>query len=138
LHGGRPSYRPDSQDELQFQQQHGISNVRTSSLKTTPMKPSEKEEHFFRTHELKARLQKAAEEQQKIAEMERHRLRELHWMHCPKCGQKLDQEHYGTVEVDVCPSCKGLWLDANELEAIFVAETNKGNLFQKFLKVLRA
>jgi Zn-finger nucleic acid-binding protein len=39
------------------------------------------------------------------------------------------------VEVDVCAGCKGLWLDANELEAIM--ESAKGsNPFQSFLKIL--
>ena len=100
-----------------------------------PVKPSESEEKYFRELELKMRLEKAAKEQQTTAEAEKRRLKELHWLHCPKCGQQLRQERYGEVEVDVCAGCKGLWLDANELDAIL--ESAKGsNPFRSFLKIL--
>jgi hypothetical protein len=80
------------------------------------------------------RLQKLELEQQATAETEKRRLRELHWMRCPKCGQELATEHYGPVEIDLCPSCRGLWLDANELETIVASESS---LFHSCLKVLR-
>lgn len=100
-----------------------------------PIKPSENEEKYFRELELKTRLEKLAKEQQATAEAEKRRLKELHWLHCPKCGQTLVQERYGKVEVDVCAGCKGLWLDANELETIM--EGAKGsNPFRSFLKIL--
>jgi uncharacterized protein len=98
------------------------------------MRPSENEEKFFKEHELNRRLQKSAEEQKALAASEQARLKQLHWMHCPKCGNRLAVEKYGEVEVDVCPSCKGLWLDANELETI-IASTNKSP-FSSFLKIL--
>jgi len=100
-----------------------------------PVKPSENEEKYFRELELKARLEKLAKEQQATAEAEKRRLKELHWLHCPKCGQSLEQAHYGAVEVDVCPSCKGLWLDANELDAI-LQSSRGGGPFRSFLKIL--
>lgn len=103
-----------------------------------PFTPSENEEKFFKEQELQQRMQKLAEEEKRMAEAEKCRLKELHWLHCPKCGQTLGQEIYGTVEVDVCPSCKGLWLDANELESILTANADKGNPFRAFLKVLGA
>lgn len=100
-----------------------------------PIRPSENEEKFFKEHELKLRLQKAADEQKAMAEAEKKRLKELHWMHCPKCGHSLVMEKYGDVEIDVCPSCKGIWLDANELETI-LASANKGP-FGSFLRLLK-
>jgi len=100
-----------------------------------PVKPSENEEKYFRELELKMRLEKLAKEQETIADAEKRRLKELHWLHCPKCGQKLGQEHYGDVEVDVCASCRGLWLDANELETI-LQEAKGSNPFRSFLKIL--
>ncbi|MEI6501322.1 MAG: zf-TFIIB domain-containing protein [Armatimonadota bacterium] len=37
-------------------------------------------------------------------------------MNCPVCDEKLREvEKYG-VEIDVCPGCKGVWLDRGELE----------------------
>jgi uncharacterized protein len=39
-------------------------------------------------------------------------------MQCPVCDDKLREiEKYG-VMVDICPSCKGVWLDRGELEKI--------------------
>jgi uncharacterized Zn finger protein (UPF0148 family) len=82
---------------------------------------------------LKLRLQKAAEEQKNMAAAEKKRLKDMHWMHCPKCGHPLVAEPYGKVEVDVCPACKGIWLDANELETII---RSKNKVFGSFLKIL--
>jgi Zn-finger nucleic acid-binding protein len=44
-------------------------------------------------------------------------------MDCPVCGDKLRAvEKYG-VEVDICPGCKGVWLDRGELEKILAADS---------------
>ncbi|MEI6084113.1 MAG: zf-TFIIB domain-containing protein [Verrucomicrobiota bacterium] len=100
-----------------------------------PLKPSDNEEVYFREQELKKTLEKSRQEQAAMAGAEKNRLKELHHMHCPKCGQKLVVEKYGAVEVDVCGGCRGLWLDANELDAI-VENTKKRGAFHSFLKVL--
>lgn len=34
---------------------------------------------------------------------------------CPRCGGLMDFEHAEDVEVDVCLSCHGVWLDSGEL-----------------------
>ena len=98
------------------------------------MKPSKIEDQQIWEHELNLRLQKLEAEQQATAEAEKRRLKELHWMHCPKCGQELATENYGPVEIDLCPSCRGLWLDANELETILA---NESGVLRSFLKILR-
>jgi acetyl-CoA carboxylase beta subunit len=100
-------------------------------------KASEKEEQYFREQELKARLHKLAQEQKAMAADEKRRLKEQHWMHCPKCGQQLAVEKNGVVEIDVCPHCKGLWLDAHELDQIIMEHHAKEPL-HRFLKVLGA
>lgn len=39
-------------------------------------------------------------------------------MQCPVCDEKLREiERYG-VTVDICPACKGVWLDRGELEKV--------------------
>ena len=81
-------------------------------------------------------MHQASAEQHAIAEDEKRRLKEHHWMHCPKCGHKLHLEKYEKVEVDVCASCKGVWLDANELETII--ESSNSGVFRSFLKALKA
>jgi len=35
---------------------------------------------------------------------------------CPRCGGLMDLERADDVEVDVCLSCNGVWLDEGELE----------------------
>ncbi len=100
-----------------------------------PIVPSENEERFFKEHELRLRMQLLEQKQQALAESEKQRLKDLHYMHCPKCGQKLDTEKYGNVEVDVCPSCKGMWLDSQELEQI-IESTRVSATFKKFLSAI--
>jgi Zn-finger nucleic acid-binding protein len=39
-------------------------------------------------------------------------------MKCPRCGSVLNAVEYDDVEVEVCSSCKGEWLQAGELEKI--------------------
>jgi hypothetical protein len=102
-----------------------------------PMKPSQKEEQYFLEQEAKRLRAKALQNQAAMADDEKKQLKELHYMHCPKCGQKLATENYGKVEVDVCGSCKGLWLDADELTMILKSEKRTG-LLRAFSKVLGA
>ena len=61
-----------------------------------PVQPSEKEDEYFVRLELKKRLELQAQQAAAMAESEKKRLRELHYLHCPKCGQKLAPELYGT------------------------------------------
>lgn len=36
-------------------------------------------------------------------------------MICPKCNQDLQTQIAGTVEIDVCEKCNGIWFDEDEL-----------------------
>ncbi len=59
--------------------------------------------------------------QRRFAELdadERASLRTLHFMHCPKCGLKLDEITFRGVRVDKCFACGGVWLDDGELEEL--------------------
>ena len=98
-------------------------------------KPSEKEEEYFKRLEFE-RKQKAEEEKQKtLADKERAQLKELHHMHCPKCGLNLIEIDYKGIKVDKCSFCEGIWLDAGELELVSTKE--KGfldNFFGVFKK----
>lgn len=37
---------------------------------------------------------------------------------CPRDGDTLTERSERGVTIDICPSCKGIWLDSGELEAI--------------------
>lgn len=39
-------------------------------------------------------------------------------MKCPICGEKLKCITRLEVELDICPACKGVWLDRGELEQL--------------------
>ena len=98
------------------------------------MKPNTAEDQHVWKQKRNRQSEKLQLEQQAAAEMEQRRLMELHWMRCPKCGQELVTENHGPVEIDLCPNCRGLWLDANELETIL---ENEGGYLGSCLKILR-
>ena len=39
-------------------------------------------------------------------------------MQCPVCKNSLVILEHDKVEIDYCPSCKGIWLDSGELELL--------------------
>ena len=39
-------------------------------------------------------------------------------MNCPKCATELTERLHEEVSIDVCKSCRGVWLDAGELAKI--------------------
>lgn len=87
-----------------------------------PIKPSEKEEEYFARAEFERKKKEQEVSRKKFEEEEKKRLKDLHFMHCPKCGMELIEINYKTIAVDKCSSCEGIWLDAGELEAISVLE----------------
>ncbi len=83
-----------------------------------PIKPSEQEEEYFAKLEIKRRLQEQEKKADAMAAEEKKRLKELHFMHCPKCGTGLDEEVLEGIRVDICPACRGVWLDDGELDQL--------------------
>jgi len=43
-------------------------------------------------------------------------------MICPVCGERLREIQRSGIEIDVCPGCKGIWLDRGELEKLIALE----------------
>ena len=80
-------------------------------------KPGEREEEYFARMEYERRKKAEEEKQDKLAEEEKKRLKELHFMRCPKCGMQLIEIDYKGIKVDKCSECEGIWLDAGEMEA---------------------
>ncbi|MET0406214.1 MAG: zf-TFIIB domain-containing protein [Cystobacter sp.] len=84
-------------------------------------KPSHNEDDYFAREELELKRKLAHEQAQALAAEQRESLKKLHYMKCPKCGLDLhtlpakNAEH---VEIDVCLSCGGVFLDAGELERL--------------------
>jgi hypothetical protein len=100
-----------------------------------PVKPTEREEEYFARREFE-RLQTIEEEKhKKIAQDEKQRLQELHFMRCPKCGMELIEIDYKGLKIDKCSECAGVWLDAGELETVSRLEkTRLDKFFRVFTK----
>ena len=83
-----------------------------------------------------ARLKREAERAAKLSADELKRLKDLHFMKCPKCGHDLKEEKLESVSVDRCTHCEGIFLDAGELERIFRQQAEqRRSFFRKLVKI---
>ncbi len=89
----------------------------------TPGKPSASEDEYFvrEDAEKKRKLALQAKREKQAAELKA--LKEQHWMHCPKCGLQLHEIRMRGVDVDVCFSCNGVFLDQGDLEKLHKPES---------------
>jgi Zn-finger nucleic acid-binding protein len=46
-------------------------------------------------------------------------------MECPVCKYSMVILELDKVEIDYCPSCKGIWLDSGELELLMESSSNE-------------
>jgi phage FluMu protein Com len=88
----------------------------------TPTKPSEKEEEYFARLEFEKRKKELEENRKRIAEEEKQKARQLHYMRCPKCGMELIEISFQKIKIDRCSACNGIWLDEGELDEILKRE----------------
>src|SRR4026208_1850653 len=95
--------------------------------KPTQETPSRNEDEFFAKQDaelikqMRAKLDKEREQQE----------RKAHFMKCPRGGADLKEEDHGLAKVDICPECKGMWLDAGEMVLMQKVEQSGGkSLFQ--------
>jgi hypothetical protein len=104
---------------------------------------SKREDDWFRENEKElletarlARLKREKERAAKEKAEETKRLRELHFLKCPKCGHDMKEETLDNVAIDRCTRCEGVFFDAGELERAYMkkAEERRG-LFRKLLKI---
>lgn len=99
------------------------------------MAPSREEEEHFAKLEYEKRRALAEKARAQLAVEEREKLKQLHFMRCPKCGSELLTVALHAVQVDKCPNCSGLWLDAGEIDQI-IARDGSGAL-QKVLAIFK-
>ena len=81
------------------------------------------EEDYFRRKEKEAieklRAKMTAEEQARVEAAAK--------LQCPKCDGTLQAVMFEGVEIDTCDKCGGVWLDANELDAL--TKRDKSGIF---------
>ena len=81
-------------------------------------KPSTTEDEYFVREDAEKKRRIALEMKKQLASDQRTALKELHFMHCPKCGMKMQEVRYGKIDVDACFSCGGVFLDKGEMDVI--------------------
>ena len=101
----------------------------------------QRENDWFRENEKKlledarkAREAREAERKAKETAAERQRVKELHYLKCPKCGHDLKPETLDGIEIDRCTYCEGFFVDAGELEQLFLVRQQSQR--QSFLRGL--
>ena len=98
-------------------------------------KPSRAEDEYFAKQELERRKKWAQEQSAKMKETEKQKLKDLHYMKCPKCGMDLTTIEFQGIKIDRCPNCNGTWFDAGEVEEL-MSPKNTG-LFGKVMSVFK-
>jgi hypothetical protein len=107
---------------------------------TTRKKPAKgaarsNEEEYFARREAELLRQHRDAMQRRAAEAER----KSHHLKCPKCGFGVVTIGVHHVEIDQCPNCLGLWLDADETEAMLKASAKRrGEVRMALLSLLKA
>ena len=99
-----------------------------------------RENEWFLQHEArlldearKAREKREAERRERETAEERRRLKEQHFMKCPKCGHDLKAEKLEGIEIDRCSFCEGFFMDAGELEELFSKKQPERQGFMRWL-----
>jgi len=87
-----------------------------------PIKPSSAEDEFFAKEDAEKKRRLSLQVTKQLAADERKRLRDLHFMHCPKCGLKMQEVRLRGMDVEVCFSCGGIFLDKGEIDVIAAPE----------------
>jgi Zn-finger nucleic acid-binding protein len=93
---------------------------------TSDKRRRNEEEYFARED---AELLRKQRERAHAAAVEAER--KSHYMKCPKDGYDLTTSEFHGVQIESCPHCGGVWLDAGELEA--VAHEDRPNVFTRVL-----
>lgn len=76
-----------------------------------------------------------------LAQFKPHRLKDDARMTCPKCKDAVMMRHFYSpkriIEIDECPACGGIWLDAGELALIrkhFSTESERIEMCDELVK----
>ena len=75
---------------------------------------SRNEDEYFAQQD--AELLRRQREKHEAAALEAER--KTHYMKCPKDGHDLSTSEFHGVQIETCPHCGGMWLDAGELQVL--------------------
>ena len=97
------------------------------------MARTESEDEYILRKEIEQRREAVRAKRAELAEDERSKLKELHWMRCAKCGAELHEVEFRGVKVDKCFACGGVYLDDGELEQL----AGRPGWFDSMVKLFR-
>jgi uncharacterized protein len=101
-------------------------------------KPSTQEDEYFAREDIEKKRKLALEQSRETAQQQREQLKALHHMKCPKCGMDLHTLRKGSVEIDTCFHCHGMWLDAGELEKLLADDSpQRGSVMKAVLNIFK-
>jgi len=100
-------------------------------------KPSNTEEDFFAREDIEKMRKLALQQAADLETKRKDELKALHFMKCPKCGMDLHTLNHGKVEIDTCFNCKGVWLDAGELDQLVGPKNDSGAVMRAVLGIFK-
>ncbi|MCX7829741.1 MAG: zf-TFIIB domain-containing protein [Acidobacteria bacterium] len=94
-----------------------------------------KEQEQKLIEEMKKKREARIKERQCAEEAKRRKeLKELHYMHCPKCGFEMKEVIFEEIKIDKCSFCEGIYFDRGELEELLQKKNEeKKNFFRKLI-----
>lgn len=85
-------------------------------------KPSAQENEYFARRDAEKRHDQAIAQAQAEAAALQARLRAQPVMHCPRCGGTMAEVEGSVAKAAACGSCRGIFLDAADLDAVHAKE----------------
>ncbi len=100
------------------------------------------EDEWFARHEQELLREARVAHEQRMKQLEEEqrageerRLRELHFLKCPKCGYDMNVLQVSSIEVEQCGRCEGIFLDRGELDELLLKRPDERRGF--FRKLMR-
>jgi len=92
-----------------------------------------KEDEYFARIEFDRRKEKLAAQSHRMEHEEKKRLKDLHWMRCPKCGMEMVEIDFEGIKVDKCSSCLGIFFDDGEIHQL--VDKNKPGFLRRLSSI---
>ncbi|GEM_PF-3113443 len=91
------------------------------------------DEYRKKLEALKSRESELNEREKGLAALEK-KMKDIHALHCPRCGHELQTVLAETLEVETCEACKSLWIGRAEMEVLikYTVDRRKSFLAQVF------
>jgi hypothetical protein len=96
-----------------------------------PIKP---EDEWFAKYEIQLIRDAKRKREQSAETKDKENNLPANYMQCPVDGTKMNAKKFKEIEINICPSCDGIWLDRGELEELIVAhEKDRKGFFRRLL-----